>query len=264
MSAYEVIEGIKMISIPSGSFMMGHVYRYDPDIPENINVYFPDEQPVQRKTLKAFLLGETTVTQGQYSKIIGDNPSRFTGDSNLPVTNTGAGNVEKFCNLLSEAAGFTPCYDEKTRECDLSKDGFRLPAEAEWEYACRAGTSTFFSSGDTEKDLGRTAWYSGNSGGTTHPVAQKEPNPWGFYDMHGNVFEFCNDNWNPAMCYGRYLSEGEKTPPYNYYFDLRVTRGGDWFSEPFACRSAARSCFCNWTGLVQSYHTGFRVARGLG
>ena len=263
MKSKEVIEGIPLVSIPAGSFDMGYHYRYDPAIPENINVYFPDEQPVHRKTLKAFQLGETQVTQGQFKKIMGDNPSRFKGEDTLPVTNVSTDRVEKFCNLLSKAAGYEPCYDEKTRKCDVSKNGFRVPLEAEWEYACRAGTQTFFPTGNTEKDLDRAGWYIGNSGGKTHPVAQKEPNAWGLYDMHGNVFEFCSENWNPEMCYGRYLAEGEKVPPYHYYFDLRITRGGDWFSEPFACRSAARSCFCNWAGIKQSFHTGFRVARNI-
>ncbi|MFC1607217.1 formylglycine-generating enzyme family protein [Candidatus Latescibacterota bacterium] len=258
-----VIKNIPLISIPAGNYMMGHEYRYAPSLPENINIFYPDEQPVRRMTLNAFQLSETTVTQRQYKKFTGENPSRFTGSDDLPVTNMGAGGAEKFCNLLSRAAGLETCYDEKSRACDMAKNGFRLPTEAEWEYACRAGTTSMFSSGNTEKDLNRTGWYISNSGGRTHPVAQKEPNAWGLYDMHGNVFEFCNDNWNPNMCYGRYLEEGEVTPDYHYYFDLRITRGGDWFSEPSVCRSATRSCFCNWTGIVQSFHTGFRVARNL-
>ena len=131
MNKHEVIEGIKMACIPAGSFMMGHAYRPDPSLPENVNKYYPDEQPVHSVTLSAFQLGETPVTQGQYKKIMENNPSRFTGNDNLPVTNTGADNVEKFCNRLSKAAGFTPCYDEKTRECDFSGNGFRLPTEAE-------------------------------------------------------------------------------------------------------------------------------------
>ena len=261
MNKYEVIENIRMATIPAGSFMMGHDYKHDPSLPDTINKYYPDEQPVHRVTLRAFQLGATPVTQEQYRKVMGENPATFKGDDNLPVTNMGAGMVERFCNLLSQAAGFEPCYDEKARKCDFSKNGFRMPTEEEWEYACRAGTTTFFYTGNTERDLDRAGWYLKNSDGRTHPVAQKEPNAWGLYDMHGNVFEFCDDNWIPSMCYGKYLTEGDPEPVFNYYHDLRVTRGGSWFDEPSICRSATRSCFCNWPWIRQSYYIGFRVAR---
>ncbi|MFA6472753.1 MAG: SUMF1/EgtB/PvdO family nonheme iron enzyme, partial [Candidatus Latescibacterota bacterium] len=84
----------------------------------------------------------------------------------------------------------------------------------------------------------------------------------GLYDMHGNVFEFCDDNWNPTMAYNRYLPDGAN-PTYNYYHDMNITRGGSWFSEPSVCRSAARSCFCSWVNINQSYYMGFRVARSV-
>ena len=263
MNKKEVIQGMTMVNIPAGSFMMGHVYEYDPTLPDTVNVFYPDEQPVHSVTLQAFQMGETQVTQAQYKRIMGENPSRFVGD-NFPVTNTGAGMIEVFCNRLSQAAGLNPCYNEKSRTFDFSKNGFRLPSEEEWEYACRAGTKTHFYTGNTEQDLDRAGWYIGNSNGTTHPVAQKEPNAWGLYDMHGNVFEFCNDNWIPTMCYGKYLSERDTSLTFNYYHDLRVTRGGSWFDQPSVCRSAARSCFCNWPEIRQSYYIGFRVARNIG
>ncbi|MFC1539674.1 formylglycine-generating enzyme family protein [Candidatus Latescibacterota bacterium] len=263
MSNYTIIEGIRMAEIPAGSYMMGHDYEPDPSLPKNINKYYPDEQPVHKVVVKAFQLGATPVTQGQYLKLMGNNPSTFKGDDNLPVTNMGAGNVEIFCNRLSSAAGLEPCYDEDTRKSDFSKNGFRLPTEEEWEYSCRAGTQTFFYTGNIERDLDKAGWYLGNSGGRTHPVALKEPNAWGLYDMHGNVFEFCEDNWIPAMCYGKYLTGEEPEPVYNYYHDLRVTRGGSWFDEPSICRSATRSCFCNWPWIRQSYYIGFRVARNV-
>ena len=252
-----------MITIPAGSFMMGHVYKYDPQIPDTVNAYYPDEQPVRKITYKAFQMGETPVTQDQYKKIVGSNPSTFKGDNNLPVTNIGPLEIIKFCNKTSLIAGLEPCYDENTRKCDFSKNGFRMPAEAEWEYACRAGTTTLFYTGNTEKDLARAGWYIGNSSGRTHPVARKEPNTWGLYDMHGNVFEYCNDDWIPAMCYGRYLLEHESVSPFHYYHNLNVTRGGSWFSKPSVCRSAARSCFCSWANINQSYYMGFRLARSI-
>ncbi|MFA6471329.1 MAG: formylglycine-generating enzyme family protein, partial [Candidatus Latescibacterota bacterium] len=187
MNKVEVIEGIRLVSIPAGSFQMGHVYRYDPALSERVNAYYPDEQPVHKAVVKAFQLGETPVTQGQYKKITGVNFSKFTGDDNLPVTNLGPMEIILFCNKMSKAAGLAPCYDEKTRKCDFTKNGFRMPTEKEWEYSCRAGTTTLFYTGNTEKDLDKAGWYLGNSGGRTHPVAQKQPNDWGLYDMHGNV-----------------------------------------------------------------------------
>jgi len=263
MNRTDTVSGIPMITILAGSFPMGHVYRYDPSLSDNVNVYYPDEQPVRTIALPSFRLGRTPVTQKQYIDISGMNPSTFKGDDNLPVTNIGPLEIIRFCNKASAAAGLDPCYDEKTRACDITKNGFRMPTEAEWEYACRAGTSTHFYTGDTEKDLDRAGWYIGNSGGRTHPVAQKEPNAWGLYDMHGNVFEYCNDDWIPAMCFGRYLLEHEPVPTFNYYHSLNMTRGGSWFSEPSVCRSAARSCFCSWADINQSWYMGFRVAQSV-
>ncbi len=258
----EVFQGITMTGIPGGSFMMGHVYEHNPSLPDNVNKYYADEQPVHRETIRDFQMGQTQITQGHYMKIMDDNPSTFTGDNNLPVTNIGPFEIIQFCNRLSKAEGLDPTYNEKTRECNFSKNGFRMPTEKEWEYSCRAGSSTLFYTGNTEKDLDKTGWYLGNSGGKTHPVAMKEPNALGLYDMHGNVFEFCNDNWNPTMSYGQYLPEGAN-PIFQYYHNLNVTRGGSWFSEPSVCRSAARACFCNWEGIMQSYYMGFRLARSL-
>ena len=256
----EEIQGITMISIPAGSFMMGYDYVYDPEVDEKVNKYFPDEQPVHTVTISAFQIGATEITQGQYKAVVGENSSTFTGDDNLPVTNVSADDALKFCNMISEAAGFEPCYDEKTGKCDFSKNGFRLPTEAEWEYACRAGTQTHFNTGNKESDLDRAGWYLGNSDGKTHPVARKEPNAWGFYDMHGNVFEYCYDGYEEAALSWKSPSESVPNPRGAEIFPSRVMRGGGWFSEPFACRSATRSRF--WTG-GGNYYTGFRIARSL-
>jgi len=261
MEKHEVLKGMYMVSIPTGSYTMGHVYLNDPEIPDNINVFYADEQPAHKVTLNSFQLGETQITQGRYKEITGSNPSSFTGDDKLPVTNIGPHEIMIFCNMLSQNSGLEPCYDEQQTKCDFSRNGFRMPTEAEWEYACRAGTSSHFYTGNTENDLERAGWYLGNSGGKTHPVAQKEPNAWGLYDMHGNVFEYCDDDWNPGMCYGKYMTEHDNAPTFNYYHSLNITRGGSWFSEPSVCRSAARSCFCSWKGINQSYYMGFRIAR---
>lgn len=262
MGKIETIQGVRMVNIPAGGFLMGHVYKYDPALPDTVNAFYPDEQPVRRMTVKAFQLGEVTVTQAQYEKIMGENVSHFRGND-LPVTNTGPFEIRKFCNLLSRAAGLEPCYNEEKKTCDATRNGFRLPSETEWEYSCRAGTTTLFYTGNTEKDLDRAGWYLGNSGRQSHPVAQKKPNAWGLYDMHGNVLEFCEDDWLAAMAYGRYMPAGGPAPEYNYYHDMNVARGGSWFDEPSVCRSATRSCFCSWKGINCCWYTGFRVARSV-
>jgi formylglycine-generating enzyme required for sulfatase activity len=262
MSDYESIQGVRMAAIPAGKFLMGHEYREDAAIPADINVYFPDEQPVHEEGLRAFQLGATTITQAQYERVMKLSPSAFNG-AELPVTNLGPFEIRTFCTRLSKLAGLTPCHDETTGACDPTRNGFRMPFEREWEYACRAGTRTMFYTGNTEADLARAGWYRANSGGKPNPVGQKTPNAWGLYDMHGNVFEFCEDNWNPNMAYGRYLPKGS-APDFAYYHTLNVARGGGWFSDAAVCRSATRSCFCSWQDINQSYYMGFRVARSIG
>ncbi|MCE5251949.1 formylglycine-generating enzyme family protein [bacterium] len=256
----EVIQGITMVTVPAGSFQMGYDYVSDSVPGGKVNVYYPDEQPVHTVTLSPFQISSTEITQALYASVMKDNPSTFTGDDSLPVTNVSANDVLRFCNKLSEAAGFEPCCDEKTGTCDFTKNGFRLPTEAEWEYSCRAGTKTHYSAGNTEQDLDKAGWYIGNSGGRTHPVGGKEPNAWGLYDMHGNVFEFCYDGFDETYNSGNYSKEPVTDPRGCSNFNLRITRGGGWFSEPSVCRSAARSCF--WTG-GGNYYIGFRVARSV-
>ena len=130
----ETIEGMKMVTIPSGSFMMGHNYEYEPGIPERVNRFYADEQPVHKVSVKEFQMGEMQVTQAQYEKITGENFSTFKG-GDLPVTNLGPHEIINFCNKLSLAAGLNPCYDtsETSRtpaKCDFTKNGFRMPTEA--------------------------------------------------------------------------------------------------------------------------------------
>jgi len=231
----EIVQGITMVSVPGGTFAMGHAYVNDPGADLAVNVYFPEEQPVHTVTLSAFSIGATEITREQYALIMGENPSTFSGDPDLPVTNLGASKALEFCNRLSESAGLDPCYDPSTGTVDFSRNGFRLPTEAEWEYACRAGSDTQFSSGNTSGDLDRAGWFRGNSGGSTHPVGQKEANAWGLYDMHGNVAEWCLD-WHEGS-----LGEGAATdPPGPTSGDFRATRGGDWDRPPRRCRSAYR------------------------
>jgi len=191
---------MKMALIRPGKFMMG------------------DEKDRHEVTLsKPFYVGATEVTQAQYQAVMGTNPSNFKGETN-PVEMVSWNDATEFCKKLSE----------KTRQA------VRLPTEAEWEYACRAGTATAFSFGDSDSALGDYAWYDANSGGTTHPVGQKKPNAWGLYDVHGNVWEWCAD-W-----YGDYPKGAVTDPQGPASGTYRVLRGGGWGGNPVFCRAAGR------------------------
>ncbi len=244
----EVIEGITMIYIPSGSFKMGSY-----DGAEN-------EKPMKTVTLSAFSISRTEVTHKQYKTITGNNPSNYVGNDNLPVETVSWYDAVKFCNLLSDKAGFDRCYDEKTWECDFSKNGFRLPAEVEWEYACRAGTTTKYNIGDTVKDLDDAAWYgnitAGNSHNIPHPVAMRKPNDWGLNDMHGSLWEWCNDSYSEN--YSEKIPDSSSPDPHNT--PTRVIRGGSWISNPEFCRSATRDFY---TPDLSYLDIGFRVVRSV-
>jgi formylglycine-generating enzyme required for sulfatase activity len=155
---------------------------------------------------------------------------------------------------LSRQFHLEPCYDEYFRECDYSRNGFRLPSEAEWEYACRAGTTTRYYSGDTEIDLARAAWYRGNSRQQTQPAGRKEPNAFGLYDMSGNVFEWCNDWFVP------YSPEPVRNPTGIRRGSNRVLRGGSWYNSSSVCRSAFRH-FGDPDN--RRAYVGFRIVRGV-
>ena len=137
----------------------------------------------------------------------------------------------------------------------LAQSGaFRLPSEAQWEYTCRAGSTTRYCFGDDESQLGEYAWYNANSGNTTHPVGEKKPNPWGLYDMHGNVWEWCQD-W-----YGAYGAEATDDPTGPAMGSDRVIRGGSWHCPAGHCRSAHR---ISLEPGGRSDHLGFRASRVL-
>jgi formylglycine-generating enzyme required for sulfatase activity len=212
----ETITGIRMVRIPGGTFEMGST---DGD---------KDEIPVHTVTLSAFEMSATEITQGQYKAVMGKNPSHFTGDDNLPVESVSWNDAVSFCRALSQKTG----------------SEFRLPTEAEWEYACRAGTTTKYSLGDNASDLARAGWYFSNSSLKTHPVGQKTPNAWGLYDMHGNVWEWCSD-W-----YGNYPSGSVTNPMGAQTGPYRVIRGGGWCNYVYNCRSAVGSATTRASGTA--------------
>jgi len=167
----------------------------------------------------AFYMGRYEVTQKQWRETMGDNPSHFKGDD-LPVEGVTWDDVQEFIKKLNEEEG---------------TNKYRLPSEAEWEYACRAGTTTRYSFGDSESKLGDYAWYTENSDKKTHPVGQKKPNSWGLYDMHGNVKEWVLDRWHDS--YDGAPADGSAWEGDSAY---RVKRGGSWGSSARYCRSAYR------------------------
>jgi len=142
----------------------------------------------------------------------------------------------RYCNMRSMQEGLTPCYNLETLACDFAANGYRLPTEAEWEYACRAGSTGDYSFGETERDLEQHAWFADISDATTHPVGEKQSNAWGLFDLYGNVYEWCNDVYSESG----YETLGAKDPCNMGEGEERVLRGGSWDSAANECRSSAR------------------------
>ncbi|HLL69662.1 MAG TPA: SUMF1/EgtB/PvdO family nonheme iron enzyme [Micromonosporaceae bacterium] len=171
--------------------------------------------------LQPYRLAAFPVTQFEYALVTGQRPSAVDGER-LPVEGVSWWDAVRFCNAVSEREGLPPVYrlhpGSENVEQDASAEGYRLPTEAEWEYACRAGTT-----GPRYGPLDEIAWYRGNSDGRLHEVGGKVPNAWGLYDMLGNVWDWCWDVYD-AEVYGTY----------------RVLRGGGWFDEHWSCRASVR------------------------
>jgi len=216
--------GIEMVAIPSGWFEMGSKNGAS------------DELPVHRVKISPFWMDRYEVVQEQFRKFQISDPSHFKNPKN-PLEQINWTDAALYCNERSLAEGLEPCYDEQTWQCNFSANGYRLPTEAEWEYACRAGRSTKYSFGNDVWKLKAYAWFSKSSSGKTHPVGQKKPNPWGLYDMHGNVAEWCNEFYSE----GFYKQSPEKDPKGPANGKERVIRGGAWNSSADSCRSSYRA-----------------------
>jgi formylglycine-generating enzyme required for sulfatase activity len=191
----------------------------------------PDEQP-HAVSVSSFYIDTNLVTQELYERVMGRNPAKRKVKDH-PVEQVTWFGAIRFCNKCSELDGLTPCYDLQSGACNFAADGYRLPTEAEWEYACRAGNMGEYAWGDDASKLKEYAWCSGE---VTHPVGQKTPNAWGLYDMNGAVWQWCNDFY--AEDY--YQSSPTHDPHGPASGEKRVMRGGAWTSPPEQCRAAFR------------------------
>jgi len=210
-----------MVLIPGGRFIMGEENQIDAAPHEVV--------------LSPFYMDKNLVTQEQYEKVMGENPSRWKGGTN-PVEQMRWSDAARYCNARSRSEGLEPCYNLNTWQCNFEANGYRLPTEAEWEYACRAGTQTAYSFGNDPSKLKDYAWFDENAGGKPHPVGQKPANPWGLYDMHGNVWQWCNDFYKVD-----YYQESPKEDPRGPTTgDTKVVRGGAWKFSAECCRCGYR------------------------
>ena len=220
--------GMEFALIPAGTFQMG--------CGSEAERCADAEKPRHEVTIsRSFYLGRHEVTQAQWELVMGENPSKFKGPRR-PVDNVSWEDAREFIRRLNAREGHRR---------------YRLPTEAEWEYAARAGTATAYSFRDDKGQWGDYAWYDGNSGAETHPVGEKRPNAWGLFDMHGNVWEWAQD-WK-----GPYTAEPTTDPQGPETGERRVLRGGSWSDSAGNCRSAFRG------GLgpdVRGEFSGFRLA----
>ena len=219
-----------MVWVEGGTFRMGATSEQGSEA-------YDREKPVHSVTLSGYYIGKTEVTQVLWEAVMGSNPSRFKGDY-LPVENVSWDDCQEFIRKLNSMTG----------------QNFRLPTEAEWEFACRGGNNSRGYKYSGSNNLGSVAWYDGNSGNKTHPVGTKAPNELGIYDMSGNVWEWCAD-W-----YGDYSSGAQTNPTGPYGGSNRVYRGGSWNYDVGRCRSSNRDFYYPW---IRDIILGLRLALSL-
>ena len=241
-----------LVEIPSGEFMMGA-------LPNDSSAGSSEKPRHKVRISRDFLIGKYAVTQALYESIMGENPSDFQG-SMRPVENVSWCDAVLFCNKLSEKEGLESVYtlpepfendnDWSTKvKINLLANGYRLPTEAEWEYACRGGEEHLHSGSDNLDEVG---WSNENSNGETHPVGQKKANGFGLYDMSGNVWEWVWDK------YGKYSSSSKTDPVGAVESSYRVSRGGSWLLSARCARVSLRN---NSAPSYRNLHFGFRVFR---
>ena len=217
----------EMVRVEGGTFRMGVTSEQEDEADG-------DETPVHSVTLSSYYIGKTEVTQALWQAVMGSNPSGFEG-ADLPVENVRWDDCQEFIQKLNSLTG----------------RNFRLPTEAEWEFACRGGNNSRGYKYSGSNNLGSVAWCDDNSGGQTHPVGTKAPNELGIFDMSGNVWEWCND-W-----YGNYTSNSQTNPTGPQSWPNRVCRGGSWGINARDCRSSSRS---NSHPTYRSGNLGLRLA----
>jgi len=243
--------GIEMVYLPGGEFMMGS---------DKGNA---DETPAHKVKLSAFLIDKYEVTQEMLARVQLPNPSHWQDSPRKPVERIRWREAKLYCNERSLLERLKPCYNEKTADldCDYAADGYRLPTEAEWEYACRAGLDRPYDFGQPDK-LREYAWFADNASDRTHAVGEKKANRWGIFDLYGNVSEWCEDVYSPTY-YQESPPVDPHGPPSPGKDVKRVMRGGSWKASADMCRATFRqgqrtgdtdACF-------YTDYCGFRCAR---
>lgn len=244
-----------LIKAAGHSFMMGSNNSCYGELPSHSVTFTKD-----------FYMDTSDVTQAQYQAVMDTNPSYFTGDLNRPVESVTWYDAVRYCNRRSVLDGLTPCYDTLDTvvwNCSFSNNGYRLPTEAEWEYSCRAGTTTeyYWGNDSSATTVKKYAWYYSDGNDSTQPVAQKLPNAYGLYDMSGNVWQWCND-W-----YDSYSQEAQTDPTGPTTGSFRVLRGGAYYNNVIDLRSVVRSDYALdlwWADspwFTMSLRSGFRCVR---